>query len=329
MPEFSSSDVNAYIALGVQTAEGTPQVTAARLRYPRLISGVNVQPERDVVDVREVGFGMDYSFSYVKTQKGAGQLVAFMRPEVGGLLAAIGIGAATWNGGSSPASHVFHTNHASYPWFTVIQQHPGSSLEQLFADSRISGFTLEGMAGEPWKWTIPFITKNPGASYADLTPTYFSDDAIIYHSGAPSYQLDGVADSTIESWKITAAISLEELQAQSVGLDTLVPQTRDLDIEVTRRYQNTTLFNKVYYGGGVAPTQSVATGSFKIVQAHPGSPTPFYELHAPLITWRQNAITEINPEGQTVKEVITGRLLRGATHSLILGINNAHASAYA
>lgn len=325
---FSSSDVNSFAAMGIQTAKGTPQTTAAKLRYPRYISGIEESPEQEIVDVREGGFGMDYSFSYRKSIKGAGQLVAYGRPEILTPVLGWAVGGATWNGGSSPAIHEFHTGHSSYPFSTLFQQHPGSALAKMYTDARAAGLTLELLAGEPFKVTVPWTSLAAGASFAALTPTYFSDEPFMFfHS--PSVLLDGVLDQTVSSVKLTQAVNLEELQAQAITLDELVPQTRDLDIEVVRRFENAGLWQKIYYGasGGVAPTWAVSTGSLRGVWAYPGSPTPVFDLFASLISWRSNAITGVDPDGKTVYETLTGRLLKGATHSAVIKLSNVHASA--
>lgn len=328
MTSFNTSDPNAFIAFGIQAAQGTAQTAAAKLRYPRYLSGVEAAPEQEIVDVREGGFGMDYSFSYRKQIHGAGQLVHFLRPDETGLALAWALGAATWAGASDPAVHLFHTNHASYPFGTFFAQHPGSDLAMIYKDARAAGFTLELMAGEPGKLTIPWLSLQEGASFAALTPTYINEQPFMYFN-APSILLDGTLDTAIESVKVTQAVNLEQLIAQAITLDDAVPQTRDLDIEIVRRYQNPSVYLKVYNSGGITPSWSVATGSLRGVWKYPGAPTPAFDLHAPLISYRGAAITGLDPDGKTVKETITGRLLKGATHSLIVQLSNNHPSAYA
>jgi Phage tail tube protein len=325
---FNTSDPNAFLGFGIQTAKGTPQVTPARLRYQRYLSGVEETPEQEIVDVREGGFGMDYSFSYRRKILGRGQAVFFSRPEILGLGLAWALGAATWGGGSSPATHIFHSNHASYPFSTLLAQHPGSDLAKIYTDARAAGFTLELSAGEPHKLTVPWTSLSVGASFAALTPTYYSEEPFMYFH-APTITLDGTLDTTVSQITFTKVVNLEELQAQAISLDEIVPQTRDIDVEVVRRYENSTLWKKVYFSGGVTPSWSVATGSIRGMWRYPGAPTPMFDIQAPLVTWRTAALTGLDPDGKTVYETLTGRALQGATHSLIAFLNNTHASAYA
>ena len=325
---FTSASPDAFMALGIQTALGTPQVTAAKLRFARYLSGNNFGPDDDIVDLREGGGGLDFLTTYARRKVTRGQLVVYARPEiVGQLLLPVLIGAATWGGGSAPATHLAHTNHASYPWTTILAAHPGTDLTHILSDVRFQGFTLEVAAGEPWKITAPYLAINRGASYAIVAPTYYGDDFWLMHS-APSYQLQGVADTNITGFKITQELGVDELQAQDVTLDEAPVTNRDLNIEITRRYENAALWRTIAYGAsaGVSPTTTVATGAFRAIAV--GASALAIDLNVPLISWRSDVLTELNPDGETVMETISGKILKGATHSLIGLVSNLHASAY-
>ena len=126
MPAFSSADPNAFVGLSLkQTGLGTPNVTAAGYRFVKYISGLNFDPQQDVTFIREGGDGLDWGSGYLKTWKGVGQLVFYARPEITGQFLSIMPGGATWNGGTVPATHIFHTGHASFPYVTMIAGHPG------------------------------------------------------------------------------------------------------------------------------------------------------------------------------------------------------------
>lgn len=326
---FSSADPNAYLGLGMQSAAGTPQTTATKLRFAKYITGNNVENNLNVVYMREGGDGLDYGFSYKNLHKGQGQLVANMRPEIIGQVLQVVLGGATWNGASAPATHIFHTGHASFPWTTMFVQHPGSDLTQMYSDVLFSGFTIEGNAGDPWKITAPFTAITPGASYTALTPTYIAEDPFLYHN-SPTYVIDGSGDTRVTAFKLDAAYNVEELQTQAVTLDSQIVQSRDFSLEITRRYESSTLWKKVYMGGGVAPTQSVATGSFRAaVQYGSGAAQRNIDLNIPLLSYTGDALTELDPDGKTVYETISAKPLKGATHIVFASINNGHASAYA
>jgi hypothetical protein len=335
MPAFSTADPNAFVGLSLkQTALGTPNLAPAGYRFIKYISGFNFDPQQDVTFIREGGDGLDWGSGYLKTWKGVGQVVFYARPEMTGQILSAMPGGATWTGGTVPATHFFHTGHASFPYVTMIAGHPGTDLIHLLSDVRFTGLTLEAMAGEPWKFTLPFTAITYGASTAAglLTPSYTTGtgvDSYFKYYDNPSYAVDGTADSTIESFKIDLALGAEELQAQRTQLDDIVIQNRDANIEIVRRYQNKTTWAKIAFAGGVQPTTSVATGAFNAaVTQDSGVNLRQLSAIAPLIAYNDDTLTELDPDGKTVRETITGKILKGATSAVIFELKNQHASTY-
>jgi hypothetical protein len=321
---ISSADPNAFVAVGMQSALGTPQVTAGKLLFAKYESGTDFQPQIEVVDLREGGDGLDYGFTYKKSQKAAGQLVVNARPMFLPQLLAAVPGGATWDGAAAMANHYFQSNHASFPWFTIIAQHPGTN-PQLLSDVRFTGMTIEINPGDPLKFTFPFTAINHGASHAAFTATYYGEEPFLAHA-APTYVLDGVADTDITGVKIDVGLGVEELQSQGLVLDEMPVQNRTIDVEITRRFEAMTHWKSVFTGGGVAPTTTVATGSLR-VGAFAG-PSYLIDINTPVLTYRGNALTELDPDGKTVMETLSARSVRAASSPLWISISNVHASAY-
>lgn len=329
---FSSGDPNAFLALGMQSALGSAQVTATKLRYAKYMSGTDYQPTPQVVNMREGGDGLDWGFSYKQTEGGAGQIVAAIRPEFAPQLFQLIPGGATWDGGSGPAVHTFHTGHASHPKSTILLQHPGSLLPHFLSDVQFTGLTIEGNTGEPWKITAPFQAGNVGASFAAVTPTYYGDAPLLFHNLTPSggYLVDGATDTTIKAFSFGIALGVDPLYAQTIDPDDIVVMNRDITFSFTRRIENATLWKKVAMGAGVSPTTSVATGSFQAIAMYgAGAAVRYMSALAPLISYDSVQITALDPNGVTVEETYSGKVLKGATSALILTVQNAHASAYA
>jgi hypothetical protein len=329
---FSSADPNAFCGLGMQSALGSPQLTAGKLRYAKYMSGTGYNPEQAVVNMREGGDGLDWGFTYKQTIKGAGQLVAAIRPEFAPQLFQLIPGGATWDAASGPANHTFHTGHASHPKGTLFLQHPGSLIPHFLSDVQFTGLTIEGNTGEPWKLTAPFIAANLGATFAALTPTYYGDAPLLYHNLSPSggYLIDGATDLTIKAFTIGLALGVDELYAQTIDPDDVVVMNRDLTFSFTRRVENATLWRKAMMGGGFSPTQSVATGSFQAITMYgAGVSNRYLNINAPLISYDSAVISDLDPDGKTVEETYSGKILKGATAGLILTAGNAHASVYA
>lgn len=332
---FTSASPDSFLAIAPQSAQGTPNVAAAKLRWIPYISGNQIGPESEVVYIREGGGGLDPAFSYRSRFNARGQLTGFLRGDYGGQLLAALVGGATWNGGSLPATHVFHSNHASYNWNTILAGFPGTDLLHILTDVRFTSWEMEFAAGQPAKFTAGYVALGYGASVVAPAATFHhqggasvTEEPFLFHH-TPSIQIFGGADTTVDRVKITAGFSVEELQAQSISLDDAVVQNREFNVEVTRRYPNSTAYKNVWLGGGVAPTQSVATSAVRAIWAIPGAPTRTFDVHLPLVAWSADTLSELDPDGVTMKETFAGRALKGATHSLVIGLCNAHASAYA
>jgi hypothetical protein len=326
---YSSADVNAFIAIGMQSGQGSPQTTATKFRFAKyLASDLNV--ELDVDDIREGGDGLNFGTSYKTQQNVSGQIVVNGRPEIAGQLLALAMGGATWDGGSAPAIHTFNTSHASFPWSTIIAQHPGSALPYFLSDIVVPGFTLEAMSGKPWRFTFPFIGIKHGASMAAFTPTYYGDPLFLYYQ-SPTYVLDGLGATGLTRFQFGMQLQTDQLQSSDVLLDSIAVLSRDSSLELDRRFENPGLWTKAYYGasGNVQPTVAVATGSFQgHVEYGAAGTLRSLEVNIPLISYRGVNISNIDPDGKTVTETITGKGLQGGTHMAWMQLKNVHASAY-
>lgn len=337
VPPITSADPNSFLALGMQSALQSPQTTAAKLRFAKYLSGNSFNVVPAVVDLREGGDGLDFGTTYKQQEKVQGTLRFYLRPEIGGQFFQLLPGGATAQAVGSttiPASQMFHDNHASHPYATIVVQHPGSTLAQILSDIRFTGFTLEGRTGMPHLITAPFTAISFGASVAAFTPTYFAppDDFFLFHSN-PSYVIDGQADSTIESFTVGFQLGTEELQAQGVGLDDIAVLSRVIDVSVTRRYQSPSQWQKIAYGaaGNVSPTYSVATGSLSIFNTNgqSGANLRSFLMNLGLLSYRYDNLSDLDPDGVTVRETLSARALHTATSAITIQMANGHGSAYA
>lgn len=339
MPVLSSADPAAYFALGMQSALGTPQVTAAKMRFAKYLKGTEFNSDPTIVDLREGGDGLDFGTTYEARQVMRGKLVAYLRPEIAGQFLQLLPGGATWMSGTLPPTSAvqFHDNHASHPYATLQINHPGSQLTHLLSNTRFTTFELLGETGKPWQLSADFIAMVMGASAAPLTPTYYGvasglDDLFLFHNN-PSYVIGGFADSTIERIRIAGQLGTEDLQAQSIQLDDISVMNRVHDVEVVRRFQSPSMWENVVYGaaGAVAPTSAVATGSLRAFVTNGGAGANLRSMliELGLLSYRNDVLTALDPDGETVRETITARALHTATAAIAITLQNAHASAYA
>ena len=337
---FSSADPNAGVLIGMQSGQGSPQVTASKFRFVRYLQGTKYDIQPDTVAIREGGDGLDVGYVYRRKMVAKGQLVFNARPETIGPLLALIPGYASWNAASLPALHTFNTYLASEPWSTLVVQHPGSSIVHFLQDTRFTQLDIDGTPGEPLKITAMFTAITFGASSGvTVTPTNYAEDPFLYQGA--SYVLNasipniGGAASGITSFKISLKLGVDELYAQTIYPDNVVVMKRDIDVSLARRYENASLWAWVNLGGGVAPTQSVPTGDFTWYQTanaasgYVGANAGSLKIWAPLLAFRDETFTELDPDGKTVIETVQAIALKGATPALNLTLGNAHASAYA
>jgi hypothetical protein len=327
---FSSADPNGFIGIGMQSAQGTAQTTQTKFRFAKyLASDLNI--ELDVTDIREGGDGLNYGTTYKTKQLVTGNIVVNGRPEIAGQFLSLAMGGATWDGGSAPALHTFMTSHASFPWSTIVAQYPGSALPWTISDALIGGFTLDAEAGSPWKFTFPFTGITHGATSLGLTPSLAAEQLFLYYNN-PTYILGGVGDTTVNKFTFGMTLGIDQLQAQAITLDTLAVLNRDSSFEYDRRFENPGVWEQIYYGasGNIAPTQSVATAAFRgHVEYGAAGTLRSLELNIPLLSLRGDALSQIDPDGKTVTETITGKALQAGTHMAWMQVRNVHASAYA
>lgn len=336
MTTFSSADPAAYVALGMQSALGTPQTAAAKLRYAKYLKGTEFNNDPMIVDLREGGDGLDFGTTYKSLQRMRGKLVAYLRPEIAGQFFQLLPGGATWFGGTLPPTSavLFHNNHASFPISTLQINHPGSQITNLLSDVRFLSYELLGESGKPWQLSADFTAITMGASAAALTPTYYTsgDDLFLFHNN-PSYVIGGLGDSTIERIRISGQLGSEELHAQSIQLDEIALLNRVADVEIMRRFQSPSMWQTVAYGGpaNVSPTTSVATGALSafVTNGLAAGNLRSMLIQLGMLSFRNDVLTALDPDGETVRETITARALHTATAAMAITLQNAHASAYA
>jgi len=323
---FSTADPNAYVSLALQSALGTPNTTPAKYRFAKYAAGNNVNDIIAAVDIREGGDGLDFGQTYQARTTVEGQLSFNIRPEIAGQVFQLLPGAATWTGGSAPALHRFHSNHASHPWATLQVAYPGTSLVRLIRDVRFLSLGLQFRTGQPLMVNANFRGIAAGASTGiALVPSYPAGDPFFVYHSLPTILIGGVEDDTVEEIRIDMQLGSEDLQAQSPTLDDIVILNRDTNVTLTRRFENTTLYKQIYYGGAVQPTSAIATTA---ISAYWALGSLNLKVDLPLVSLRGNSLPDLDPDGRTVRETITGKSLSNPSGALSISLSNLHASAY-
>jgi hypothetical protein len=323
-----------YIAIGKQSAKGTPAVPAAFV-FAKFLSGTDFQPVWDYLGpVREGGDGLDQRWDMRTGQRARGTLVTHARPDITGLQLSAFFGgglagnpASAWATSAVPATHQFMFPQAGRTqYYTVVAQHPGSDLVQVLYDARPVGFTLEAMNQAPLRITTEWVGLRYGASFAALTPVLEGGDPFVFFGASVNYPYVGSIGSYVSQYTITGRVDVDEdLYANDLIMVDVVDLNRTVEVTLREIWQNATNYLNVEYAGLVAPTYNLATGYFSAFHRYSSYTL---QLTAPLVRWGDAQITAVDPENKTVYIDYSGIALAGATGSLYANLANAHGSNY-
>lgn len=331
---------SAYVAIAKQSGIGTVQTTAAAFVFAKYLNGTDIQPVEEYLGpVREGGDGLDERFDVQVSHRARGTLVVNARPDITGMLfgAFFGAGlggnsASAWNGGSSPATHVFQFPQGGRTtYYTIVVQHPGGTLTQVLQDARCTALNVSSQSRQPVQINTQWVGRQIGASYGTaLTPTYETGDVFGFWNASVTFPYTGSAASYVSQYAINAAINVDEdLFTQGLILVDVVDLTRSVTVQVDEIYQNASNYTLIEFKGGPVPTYTLATAVFKVAHAITanGSARSF-SIEANLVRMGDSVLTPIDPDNKTVYAQHAGVPLAGATSSLVAFVANAHASNY-
>jgi hypothetical protein len=293
---FSSADPADYLAIGRQTNFETESSTFRYLRH--LSGGLTLDQESETI--YEGGGGQDPTLVYKTKVKPDGEIEAYARPVQFGVLAAYAMGS-----GVTPASHANFGSHlyvpnATVPYVTVEEAFGAAGHINRVAGAIVSGFRVEGEAGQPWKITAPFIgggtvTRRTSAltpAYESLDPGMFSNSAVLLN-GATSL------DITKFTYNFEKKVD-DDLYTTNVYRRGVVQLTRRLGIDFTVIYQDANLYRTVQYGGTTATVlpADLATGAFRADTNINASVN--VGLEVPFLRYTGVQLNRLIPDGETM-----------------------------
>lgn len=330
-----SGNASTFVAIGKQTAKGTPAVAAAFV-FAKFLSGTDFQPVWDFLGpVKEGGDGLDQRWDMRTAQRARGTVVCHARPDITGMLfssffsgGAAGNPASAWAVSSAPASHIFQFPAGQrQTYYTVVISHPGSDLTHVLYDARPVGLTLEAVNQSPVRITSEWVGIKYGASWGTaLTPVYEGGDPFVYFGASVNYPYSGSVGSWVSQYTVTARVNLDEdFYTNDLLLADLVDLDRTVEISLREIWQNATNYLNVEYAGLTAPTYNLATGFFSAFHRYSSY---VMQLSCPLIRWSDSNLTAVDPDNKTVYIDYAGIALAGATCSIFANVMNAHASNY-
>jgi hypothetical protein len=293
---FSSADPADYLAIGKQADFATE---AAAFNYVRHLRG-GLEMEQESETVYEGGGGQDPTLVYKTKVKPDGNIECFARPLQWAYLAAYAMGS-----GVTPPSHADFGSHlyvpnATVPYLTIEEAFGAAGHINRVAGAILSGFRVEGEAGQPWKLTVPFIgggtvtrrTSALSAAYESVDPGMFSNSAVLLN-GATSL------DITKFTYNFEKKVD-DDLYTLNVYRRGVVQLNRRLGIDFTVIYQDPTLYRQALYGGTGATVlpADLATGAFQAHSNVNGSVRVGVEV--PFLRYKSVRLNRLIPDGETM-----------------------------
>lgn len=329
-PGLPTNDPLNYFAFGKQTALDTDATTFTFLRH---LDGTGWETEQESDRIREGGDGQEVGLSYRTMVKGDGNAVVLARTSVAGKLwaAVLGSDSIATAGAASLARHTA-VPVASLPYFTMEQRFGGIIERGL--NNQVTGLTLEGEPGKPWKYTAAFLnggTITFRAIASTLTPTRESGIGKPHFYPNGSYVLDGFASYATDLTKVRIEVTRgvdDGIQTTGLNRADLVPLNFDVNVDVTVKFTSPDFYQKAQYTGGSNIPQLFATGSLDITtytQAPiTGSQTAsaMMRVVVPVLEWIDAKVNKLDPDGKTMYLDLAGANIRNSTVA-IFAINDA------
>lgn len=332
---YISNAAGDYVALGPQSAAGTPQDTTANYVFARWIEGTEgLTHDRVQTTEREGGDGQDLGLAYVEHHTGKGNAVVYARPEITAKILgwALGAGSVTSAASTWPYTHeLYPANEARLLTYEAFA--PQGAVGERMVDSKIQEVVIEGEHGKPIKITV---SVNGGDSPyqravgSARTVSYETDDPFFFNTGSHMVAIAGaaVAMDEVTRWSVTFTRAQdEEVFGVGYGRKAITDINRNVALEFTRRFLSATAHNAVLYGGGSAVAPTVATGAFKAFMTNglSGSALRSFELEVPLVVMQPLTRNVFEVDGQTVYEDIAAVAMKprsGGTHLIRAQVKN-------
>jgi hypothetical protein len=327
----SSSDPRNYLALGRQA---NAETEATEFKFVKYLNGTDIGPTIDSQAIFEGGDGQAQGLVYRQHTKTDGQIVAYARPDMFTYLSAWALGSAISVGTSAGVGTSVFTPNATQRFLTIEGAWGGGNEIDRVMSALLTGFEVEGNAGDPWKITTPFI--GGGTPYyrdgepSALSPVLETGDPAMYAGGA--YLIGGATEIDLLKWNYKFVRNVDDnLFTVNQFRRKVVPlsYTVSLDLQVIMQTQN--YYENFIYGpsGATQVANTLATTAFHAERQLVSS--QLLAIDVPYLRVTSVTPNRFNPDGETVvldiaamgvKSAGTGIVQHRAIH------NNVTASAY-
>ena len=326
---FSTNQPSDYFAMGIQPAKDVEATTFTFLRH---LDGTAIEIDEDITTEREGGDGQEAGLRYKTMVKSDGQANVNARGQAG-LVAFSGVQGRTatviQGATSTPELPLGMQRHRfvpnpTLPFFTVEQRY-ADQVERV-TNAKVTSVEVEGESGKPMKLSMSLVGggtpyRRPIASA--LTPVREVSDVIRFPRG--SYVLDGLANTKVTKIKWAAKRNIDDgIQTTEYFREDLVELNADYDVDLTVKYEDAALYNKVHYLGGTMVEIGLATTALRAYMVN-GAPVGdaghrAMGIDMPLLHIVGAKVSKLDTDGKTMYLELAAMTIKGATHSLIVDL---------
>lgn len=296
---YSSNDPRAYFALARQSAVNVEAMTGFKFIKFLGDSGLDLAIETE--SIYEGGDGQDVGLVYKSKVKPDGQINAYARIDTWTYLSAWVLGSGAVLGtGVGIGTSIFVPN-ATVPYLTVEQAWGGGNQIDRAMDAILTGMTVEGEAGMPWRLSVPFVGGGTAyyrdGSASGLSPALESGDPAMYAGGA--YLIDGATSLDVRRFTYTFARQVDDdLFTTSPYRRKVIPLSRSVELTMQVIWQDQAYWKNIQYGGGSQIPFALATGAFHAERQLTAS--QLIALDIPNLRYTNVSVNSLEPDGQTM-----------------------------
>ncbi len=323
---FDSS--NGYLGIGRQTVKGTGVAPTTFTRF----TTVDTNPENEVAEFREGGFGRTGSFVEKVGQIYTGTFEQNVRADIAGLLLTMTLGADAISG-SGPYDHVI--TPAALQWWTIERMIIGADtpneIVDRFEDCKINTLTFSGSAGDLLTMSAEFQGLIVDSSNAAQTPSYSTDGLLKFLHG--TFTVFGGASTEITDFTLTITNNLEAIQTNAITYQQLVELNLDVGLDFTIKTTQEDEYRKVYYGAsdGTIASDSMEASQVVLTFNNGLATTEEREIIITIaeLSYTAMPLTNLNADNEVIFGAATGIATNDGSNPLIQAdVKNNDAAAY-
>lgn len=340
---MSQTAQTGYVALGIQTAKGTPATVDGSLAL--LVTGFSVSGQAELLDFEdEIGRGRDAESgsAVLGGFSISGDIEGLFRAKViGYLLLAAGFtaGAPVQDATTGAYRHTF-TPANTGTYLTLVSRWGSTDAVRRFEDCLVNELTISLDANGKVTWSASLIGVRETFGIAGVTPTFETGPVANYAGSAVTLDADTFGWESVEV-SISNNLSDDEFVIGSRALDDVTFGAREVMVGGTVKVGDnspsvTTLYRKAVLGGATAteagssdPYHSSAAVTFGSTKLVGTSTTHFYgaTVTMPDLVLAGFPLEASGADRLTVD--LEGRALAGASPVATIVLTNDKATAYA